>query len=301
MSAGTRYLAWFSAGAASAVATKLSLSLYDDVTIYRTDVGSEHPDNERFSADCAEWFGQEVRTIKVEKYADTWQVWEERRYLVGPTGALCTTELKKKARYMVERDYDAQIFGYTADRLDTIRATRFRDTNPDVTLLTPLIDRGLTKSDCLAMIERASIELPAMYKLGYRNNNCIPCVKGGMGYQNKIRRDFPEAFDRLAKLERKLGHTVLRDNGEPLYLDELDPERGNHDDEPDIECSLMCTSEFVLSDGAMKSGAGRPHGKPRAVREVGSESHELTNRGGKTVCVFCGRTWAEIDAEVRAS
>lgn len=28
-----RYLAWFSAGAASAVATKLALSMYDDVTI----------------------------------------------------------------------------------------------------------------------------------------------------------------------------------------------------------------------------------------------------------------------------
>jgi hypothetical protein len=235
----TKYLAWFSAGAASAVATKLALSMYDDVTIYRTDVGSEHPDNERFADECAGWFGQEVKTIKVPKYRDTWQVWEERRYLVGPTGALCTVELKKKARFMVERDYDAQIFGYTAD--ESRRADRFREQNPEITLLTPLIDRGLTKRDCLAMIDRAGIELPAMYRLGYRNNNCIGCVKGGMGYWNKIRRDFPETFDRMAALERKLGHTVLRDNGEPLYLDQLDPERGNHADEPDMDCSLLCS------------------------------------------------------------
>lgn len=235
-----KHLAWFSAGAASAVATKLALGMYDDVTIFRTDVGSEHPDNERFSADCEEWFGQEVRILKTEKYIDTWDVWESTGYLVGPTGARCTVELKKKARFMVEKDYDAQIFGYTADRLDAMRADRFRETNPDVVLVTPLIDRGLTKRDCLAMIDRAGIELPAMYRLGYQNNNCIGCVKGGMGYWNKIRRDFPDTFDRMAKLERSLGHTVLRDNGEPLYLDELDPNRGNHADEPDMDCSLLC-------------------------------------------------------------
>ena len=254
----TRYLAWFSAGAASAVATKLALSMYDDVTIYRTDVGSEHPDNERFAADCAEWFGQEVRTLKVEKYADTWDVWERTGYLVGPTGARCTVELKKKARFMVERDYDRQIFGYTADRPDAKRADRFRETNPDVVLETPLIDRGLTKRDCLAMIDRAGIELPAMYKLGYQNNNCIGCVKGGMGYWNKIRRDFPETFDRMAALERRLGNTVLREDGNltpggrvPLYLDTLDPDRGNHADEPDMDCSLLC----AIAEDDMKGGA----------------------------------------------
>ncbi|HET7736739.1 MAG TPA: hypothetical protein VFK52_12235 [Nocardioidaceae bacterium] len=208
------------------------------MTIYRTDVGSEHPDNERFADDCAAWFGQEIHTIKSPKYRDTWQVWEERRYLVGPTGALCTVELKKKARFMVERDYDVQIFGYTADEVR--RADRFRLQNPEVRLLTPLIDRGLTKRDCLAMIDRAGIELPAMYQLGYRNNNCIGCVKGGMGYWNKIRRDFPDVFDRMASLERSLDATVLRDNGEPMFLDALDPERGNHADEPDMECSLLC-------------------------------------------------------------
>lgn len=35
-----------------------------------------------------------------------------------------------------------------------------------------------------------------MYDLGYANNNCIGCVKGGIGYWNKIRIDFPEESDR---------------------------------------------------------------------------------------------------------
>ena len=81
---------------------------------------------------------------------------------------------------------------------------------------------------------------PQTFWLGYDNNNCVGCVQGGMGYWNKVRVDFPETFDRMAKLERRLGNTVLRDNGEALYLDELDPHRGNASDEPDIECSLLC-------------------------------------------------------------
>lgn len=247
----TRHLAWFSAGAASAVATKLALSMYDDVTIYRTDIKSEHPDNDRFAAECAEWFGHEIRTIRTEKYEDTWDVWERTRYLVGPTGARCTVELKKKARFMVERDYDVQIYGYTADTNDARRADRFRASNPDVVLDTPLIERGLTKRDCLAMVDRAGIELPAMYRLGYANNNCIGCVKGGMGYWNKIRRDFPATFDRMAALEQRLGHTVLRDEGAPLFLGDLDPSRGNHANEADMDCSLLCAAaESELDGGA---------------------------------------------------
>ena len=238
---------WFSAGAASAVAAKLTLAepYTDDVVVAYVNPGSEHPDNLRFLDACQRWFGasesffgRNITMLRSDKYADTWQVWQERRYLVGPTGALCTAELKKKVRFAFERPDDIQVFGYTVE--EQSRADRFREQNPGVDLRCPLIERGLTKDDCLAIIERAGIELPAMYRLGYRNNNCVGCVKGGMGYWNKIRRDFPETFDRMAALERDLGHTVLRDNSEPLYLDELDPDRGNHADEPSFECSLMC-------------------------------------------------------------
>jgi hypothetical protein len=234
----TRTLVWISAGAASAVAGKLTLAETPDATLVYTDPGSEHSDNQRFLVDLEQWFGRSIDRVRSEKYVDTWQVWEQRRYLVGPTGALCTTELKKKVRFAIERPDDVQVFGYTAG--EQHRADRFRQQNPEVTLRTPLIERGLTKSDCLAMIDRAGIALPAMYALGYSNNNCIGCPKGGMGYWNKIRRDFPDTFDRMARLERDLGHTCLRDDGRPLYLDELDPARGNHADEPSFECSLLC-------------------------------------------------------------
>ena len=99
-----------------------------------------------------------------------------------------------------------------------------------------MIDKGLSKEDCLAMLENANIDLPAMYRLGYHNNNCIGCVKGGMGYWNKIKVDFPEHFDRMAKLERFKSQTVFKDR----YLDELKPTDGHYPSEQNIECSIFC-------------------------------------------------------------
>jgi hypothetical protein len=247
---------WFSAGAASAVATKLTLAATNpgEVVIARVDTGSEHPDNVRFAADCERWFGQPVHLLRSDRYRDTWHVWEDRRFLIGHEGAPCTGELKKAVRYAFERPSDRQVFGYTADLRELDRAARFREQNPGVDLVTPLIEHGLTKADCLAMVERAGLVLPAMYQLGYRNNNCIGCVKGGIGYWNKTRRDFPDVFARMARLERDLGHSILTDRAGgsrvPLWLDELDPDRGDYDTEPDIDCSLMCAlAETVIEVG----------------------------------------------------
>lgn len=236
-----RVVCWFSAGAASAVATKLTLAEHghDRVTVAYTDPGSEHPDNKRFLDDCEAWFRHPILRLRSDRFTDTWDVWEKRRFIVSPAGALCTTEMKKRVRFGFQRPDDVQVFGYTAE--EKHRADRFREQNPGVDLVTPLIDRGLTKDDCLAMVERSGIAMPVMYLLGYRNNNCVGCPKGGMGYWNKIRRDFPEVFERMSLLERDIGASVLRANGEPVWLDELDPERGNHADEPSFECSLLCT------------------------------------------------------------
>ena len=49
----------------------------------------------------------------------------------------------------------------------------------------------MTKPECLYFLEKQGIERPLMYTLGYANNNCIGCVRGGKGYWNKIRIGLP--------------------------------------------------------------------------------------------------------------
>jgi hypothetical protein len=92
----------------------------------------------------------------------------------------------------------------------------------------------------LALVDRAGIELPAMYRLGYHNANCVGCVHGGMGYWNKIRVDFPQVFARMALLEREIGHSLNKDDGGPVWLDQLDPERGDYPTEIGTDCSILC-------------------------------------------------------------
>lgn len=232
-----RTVAWFSAGAASAVATKLAIADDPHTVVVYCDTRSEHPDNARFLTDCAKWFDRPIQVLQSKRYLDTWDVWRKRRYIVGVQGALCTVELKKRLRQEFEQPDDRQVFGYTAEEAG--RVERFRNANPDVTLVTPLIDRGLRKADCLAMVENAGIELPAMYRLGYHNSNCVPCPHGGLGYFNKIRRDFPDEDDRMAAMEREVGHACNKDADGPVWLDELDPDRGSLD-EIVGECSLLC-------------------------------------------------------------
>ena len=230
-----RIVCWFSCGAASAVATKIALAEREsELVIAYTEVKEEHPDNKRFLADCEQWFGQKIEVLGNDFYDRSIYRVFEKNYIRTPKGAPCTRALKKQIRERFERPTDRQVFGYTAE--EQARLDRFIDANADVNIWTPLIDKGLGKEDCLAMLKNAGIELPAMYKLGYHNNNCIGCVKGGMGYWNKIKVDFPEHFDRMAKLERFKKQTIFKDR----YLDELKTTDGNYPSEPNIECSIFC-------------------------------------------------------------
>ena len=65
-----RIVCWFSCGAASAVATKLALGQFanQEVVIARCIVREEHPDNDRFAADCEKWFGVQITNLINEKY-----------------------------------------------------------------------------------------------------------------------------------------------------------------------------------------------------------------------------------------
>lgn len=236
----SRVISWFSCGAASAVATKLAITESKvPVEVVYCHVKEEHPDNMRFLKDCEAWFGQPITVLEDEKYhGSIYEVFLKRKYIVGIQGAPCTLFLKKEVRKRYERPGDTQVFGYTLEEED--RVDRFLDANNDVKLWSILIEKSLTKQDCLAIIDRAGIELPQMYKLGYSNNNCIGCVKGGLGYWNKIRVDFPEAFDKMAKTERLLGVKILKSKGERIYLDELPVGSGDYPSEQSIECGIFC-------------------------------------------------------------
>jgi len=203
----SRIVCQFSCGAASAVATKLALAEYGgthDVQIINAYLKNEHPDNRRFLADCEAWFERPVTVLRDEKYgADIVQLFRRKQFMKSRFGAPCSMELKRKLLDAWKLPDDVMVFGYTAEEQE--RFDDFQERNPDRPVLAPLIERKLGKADCKAMLERAGIELPMMYRMGYDNANCIGCVKGGEGYWRAIREDFPAEFEELAKVQEEIG------------------------------------------------------------------------------------------------
>lgn len=209
-----RIVCQFSCGAASAVATKLALAQYGDrCVIVNAFIAEEHEDNRRFADDCRQWFGREIVNLRDEKFgASAINVFESVGFIKGLRGASCTRRIKRGLLDAWKQPGDVMVLGFTAE--EDGRYEDFRERNPDRPVIVPLIERGLTKEDCKAMIERAGIVLPMMYRLGYDNANCIGCVKGGQGYFRAIREDFPDQFERLAQAEDK----VAALHGENAYI-----------------------------------------------------------------------------------
>ncbi len=240
-----RIVCRFSCGAASAVATKLTLAKYGashDVQIVNAFIAEEHEDNRRFLADCERWFGRHVTVMRDEKYgASALQVFRTRRYMAGRTGAPCSTHLKRKLLDAWSKPDDVAVFGFTVEEVD--RFFDFREHNPGMACMAPLIEAGLGKQDCKAMIERAGIELPLMYRLGYDNANCIGCVKGGEGYMRAIREDFPVQFEALATVQDAIGPSAYlyrnRATGERYSLRNLPPGEARRNEQIPA-CSFFC-------------------------------------------------------------
>jgi len=229
-------VSYFSAGVSSAVATKLMIGQIDRI-IY-THIDDQHADTLRFVRDCEAWFGKPVEIMQ-SPYKSVDAVCRQMRFIRHPRqGAVCTRVLKRRVRQEFEMDNPGSMkIVWGMDAAETERLEGLGVSMPDHEHVCPLIERGICKAEAHEMLRASGIARPAMYDLGYHNNNCIGCLKGGMGYWNKIRVDFPQVFESRCKLERDIGFAIL---GHDTWLDELDPERGRHEGPICDDCGLMC-------------------------------------------------------------
>ena len=215
-------VAWFSAGVSSFVAAYLAKP---DRIVY-INVASQHPDTLRFVADAERVLGRPIEIIGDQRYRQSVdEVIEKRRYINGPAGACCTTELKKRVRQEWERQNAhpgmVYVWGYDADERG--RAERAAAAS-EFGVSFPLIERNLTKADCHAIASDLGIKRPAMYDLGYSNNNCIGCVKGGA----RVLEQDPPRLPRDVRAPRKAGARDRQELHKGLLPGRTGPERGEH-------------------------------------------------------------------------
>jgi len=230
-------ISWFSSGVSSAIATYLAIKKYPDLRVLYIDIDDAHPDSMRFLKDCECLFNKPITILK-SKYKSVENVCLAFAYINGVRGAKCTEILKKRVRQQWEKENkpEAYIWGMDYGKRELARAERIKETMPDFKHEFPLIEEKINKAEAHAILNKLKIKRPLMYEKGYNNNNCIGCVKGGKGYWNKIRVDFPEIFEKRALLERRIGASCI--NG--VYLDELLIGEGNLLKEILPECGAAC-------------------------------------------------------------
>ena len=224
---------WFSAGVSSFIAAYFVKDTLDKIIYCHID--EQHDDSLRFVADCEKVLGKEIEILQ-SPYKSVSNVIDTFRFVNSRYGARCTDILKKRVRKEWEFNKKDLTYVWGYDYNEKHRAEQIKELMPKFKHEFPLIERRFKKEDCHGLLKKLGIKRPYMYDLGYNNNNCVGCVKGGMGYWNKIRIDFPEVFNERAKQERAIGHTCIKG----IYLDELNPSKGRLSDEIMEDCSIIC-------------------------------------------------------------
>jgi hypothetical protein len=239
-------VAWFSCGAASAVAAYETIRRYGgehDVRIVNNPVKEEDRDNRRFLRDVQAWLGQPIIEHRNPKYkhGSASKTWDLRKAMVFPHGAPCTVHLKKEARQDYEslHQVDWHVLGFTAE--EEHRHNRFILTERE-NVLPILIEAELTKQDCINFLLEQGLRLPRVYALGYPNANCIGCVKAtSPTYWNLVRRTRPAVFAARALQSRRLGVRLVRYQGRRIFLDELPEDAiGRSLKSMNVECGIFC-------------------------------------------------------------
>jgi len=211
-------IAWWSGGVTSAVACWLSIQLLgiDNVRIVFIDTYNEDEDTYRFKHDCELWYGKQIESLSNSKYQSIQEVWLKHKSLNVAHGAICSSELKRAVRekFQKENEYKYQVFGFDID--EPKRAKAMTLNYPKANPIYPLLMFGYSKKHCIELLNNHGIEIPTAYKLGFNNNNCLNtgCVQGGIGYWQKMQREFPDKFNKMADMEHKL--TDLK--GKPVTM-----------------------------------------------------------------------------------
>ena len=228
-------ICWWSGGVTSAVACKLAINLFgiDRCQFIMIDTMNEDDDTYRFKNDCEKWYDKKIETISAipNKYKNIQEVWYKNNSLNVAKGAVCSSALKRQvsdAWAVKNPNFKYQIFGFHIKEVERARTMTLN--KPKSNPIYPLLLFGMTKEDCVKFLLKEKIDPPIVYKLGFQNNNCFKtgCVQGGIGYWQKMKRDFPDKFEAMARIEhdltdaKKTPVTMLRDQTgkmkRPLFL-----------------------------------------------------------------------------------
>ena len=158
-------ICWWSGGITSAVACKLAIRLYgkEKCRVVMIDTHNEHPDTYRFKSDCEEWYGLPIETITAigVDYESIQDVWIKHESLNVATGAICSTQLKRRVRERWQKttNFRYQVFGFEFDKKEFNRALGLTKNHSKAKPIYPLLMFGYDKDDCIREVQDVGIRV----------------------------------------------------------------------------------------------------------------------------------------------
>ena len=136
----------------------------------------------------------------------------------GPRARWCTAMLKTRivSRYLdrLRNEYNViQLVGLAADEQHRID----RQTNQDPTHRHPLAEWGWTEADCLQYCYDLGFDWEGLYEIFHRVS-CWCCPLQSFDELRKLRKHFPDLWERLREMDRKTWRTFLKE----YSVDDLD-------------------------------------------------------------------------------
>src|SRR6056297_3668441 len=156
-----KIICWWSGGVTSAVACKVAIDLYglDNCRVIMIDTKNEDVDSYRFLKDCEKWYGAKIERITGigDKYKTIQDVWRKNKSLNVASGAICSSELKRRVREDWQKDnsFEHQVFGFEFDSREFKRAYGMTNNNPSAKPIYPLMMMGYNKEDCIEILTQA--------------------------------------------------------------------------------------------------------------------------------------------------
>lgn len=181
------------------------------------DTKTEDEDLYRFIQETSDFIGVKLETISDGR--NIWELFEDRNYHSNSRVDHCSHYLKRKIfrDYMEEtanKNSDTIVFGI--DHKEAHRMEKINQNWHPWKTLAPLVDKHVTREDILDVLDRAGIEPPRLYEMGFPHNNCGGfCVKTGQKQMKLLLEKFPERYmwheEQQEKLFARIGkHGFIR-------------------------------------------------------------------------------------------
>ncbi len=198
-----RNIVALSGGVASAYTADVVLTTIDaDALLYFNDTKWEHADLFRFLRELENHWGRQIFIDPNEKSPE--DVFYDKNFLANNRVPLCSRVLKAGKLQKFAQAGDVVFFGI--DITECHRSLRIAAVYEKLNIKTrfPLIEAQILKPTIFEWLEKINIEIPALYKLGFKHNNCSGgCVRSGKKQWLHLLKVLPKVYEERERVENE--------------------------------------------------------------------------------------------------